>query len=179
MKFFETSYSFNSSWDATTLACWRKYPNDKTPHVKHVEILSRELDPTTGILKTERLIIVSQNVPRIITKMVGAQEQAYVLEYSEVDPSSKTLTLRSTNLTMKNFLAVTEHITYTPLESDPEKTIFKQNAVLSADGMMSRFATLIEDYSLKVFKANAIVGKLGFEQVLERILSEQRAQVPL
>ncbi|PVU94835.1 hypothetical protein BB561_002234 [Smittium simulii] len=179
MKFFETKHYFESSWEAVTLACWRKYPNDKTPHVKHVEILSREVDSETGILKTERLIMVSQKMPRILQRIFGADDCTYALEYSEVDPKQKTMVLKSVNLTFQNLMVISEKIDYRLNPTNLNQTQFTQSATLNAEGLMSRFASLVEEHSLKVFINNAKVGMLGFEQVLEKILSEQKAQATL
>jgi len=179
MKFFETKHYFESSWEAATLAVWRKYPNDKTPHVKHVEILSRELDPVTGILRTERLIVVSQSMPRLLQKLFGTDECSYALEYSEVDPNEKTMILKSMNLTFQNLMVVAEKIDYRVNPENQNQTQFIQSATLNANGLMSRFSSLVEDQSLKIFKNNAHIGKLGFEQVLERILNEQKVQSAL
>ncbi|PVU89536.1 hypothetical protein BB559_003325 [Furculomyces boomerangus] len=175
MKFFETTHLFNSNWESTTLASWRKYPNDKAPHVKHVEIISREVDPISGKLKTERLILVEQKVPRLIKKILGATGESLCLEYSEVDPVTKEMSMTSINLTLSNLLSVTERIVYKPNEQDPTKTSFYQSANVSANGLISKFGSIVEDYSLRVFKDNALVGRMGFEQVLNIILQEQKS----
>lgn len=69
MKFFKTVHTFNYEWSLVSAAQWQKYPNDHCPHVQHVDVLNRTVDPETGILTTERLITVKQNMPRLILKV--------------------------------------------------------------------------------------------------------------
>jgi hypothetical protein len=70
MKFFKTVHIFDYPWTLVSAAQWQKYPNDHCPHVQHVDVLNRTVDPETGILTTERLITVKQNVPRLILKVL-------------------------------------------------------------------------------------------------------------
>ncbi|OMJ25232.1 Protein UPS2, mitochondrial [Smittium culicis] len=172
MKFYETTHFFSSPFDSVTLASWRKYPNDKTPHVRHVEILSRRVNPVTGYLETERLINVRQNVPSLIKRILGTSGDSFALEYSTVDPNSKLMEMRTVNLTLNNLLMVVERVVYKPVDSS--STEFYQSVQFSADGLISRFSSIVEEYSLNTFKNNAIVGKLGFEQVLNSILLEKQ-----
>ena len=66
MKLFERSVFVPHPWSFVSFASWRKYPNDKSPQVLHVDILSRSVCPETGILRTERLITCKQNLPSIV-----------------------------------------------------------------------------------------------------------------
>lgn len=69
MKLFKTLHEFSYEWSLVSAANWQKYPNESAPHVKHVDVLNRSVDPKTGILTTERLFTVKQNVPTIIQKV--------------------------------------------------------------------------------------------------------------
>lgn len=69
MKFFKSVHTFNYEWNLVSAAQWQKYPNDHCPHVQHVDVLNRTVDPETGILTTERLITVKQNMPRLLLKV--------------------------------------------------------------------------------------------------------------
>jgi hypothetical protein len=178
MKLFETTHIFSSDWHSATMAAFRKYPNDKTPHVKHVEILNRTIDPVTGNLITERLISVSQNVPTLIKKILGHSGSSLAIEYSEVDLNNNEMRISGLNLTLNNLMTVTERITYRPT-NDNNQTEFVQTAELSAKGLISRFSSYVEEYSFKVFRDNAVIGRLGFEQVLNLILQERASKVSL
>ncbi|KAJ2500159.1 Phospholipid metabolism protein [Coemansia sp. RSA 1972] len=174
MRLFEAVHVFKYDWETVSLANWRKYPNEKTPHVRHVEVLNQEVDAETGVLRTERLIMVQQSVPALIRRLLGG-DASYVLEYSEVDPQNKTLVMQSQNLTYSNLLSVGEHIVFQPDAENPAHTVFTQSAQLKASGAMFRLASKLEDISWNRFNDNAHIGKLGLEQVLSKILAERKA----
>ncbi|KAJ2064376.1 Phospholipid metabolism protein [Coemansia aciculifera] len=174
MRLFEATHVFKHDWETVSLANWRKYPNEQTPHVRHVEILNQDVDPVTGVLRTERLIMVRQNVPMLVRKIFGG-DTSYVLEYSEVDPRKQTLVMQSQNMTYSNLLSVGEYITYTPDPENSKHTLFTQSAQLKASGALCRFANKIEDICWNRFQDNAHIGKLGLEQVVSKILAERQA----
>ncbi|CAO3589578.1 unnamed protein product [Absidia cylindrospora] len=66
--------------ESVSTAQWQKYPNENCPHVQHVNVLNRSVDCQTGILTTERLITVEQNVPSLIRKILGSGSTQYVRE---------------------------------------------------------------------------------------------------
>ncbi|KAI7819752.1 hypothetical protein BX661DRAFT_147086 [Kickxella alabastrina] len=174
MRLFEATHVFKHDWETVSLANWRKYPNDKTPHVRHVEILNQDIDENTGILRTERLIMVTQNVPTLVRKIFGG-DTSYVLEYSEVDPAQQTMVMQSQNMTFSNLLSVGEHIVYKPDPENPRHTMFTQSAQVKASTALYRLANKVEDMCWNRFKDNAHVGKLGMEQVVSKILAERQA----
>lgn len=102
---------------------------------------------------------------------MGATEDSYVREVSEVHYKDQTLTLLSTNLTFSNIMSVQETVRYLPHPSSPtNKTLFKQDAKITAYGALSRWANaMMEDFTIDRFKQNAARGKLGFESVLANI----------
>ena len=83
MKVFSNECTFDYSWEEVSTANWRKYCpwNEKSTHVIAVDIVSRQVDPATGIvclhpltffsiailtpyqLRTERLITCKQSAP--------------------------------------------------------------------------------------------------------------------
>ncbi|KAJ1660239.1 Phospholipid metabolism protein [Dispira simplex] len=173
MKLFQAIHQYAYDWATVTAAHWQKYPNEKTPHVIHVETLNRTVDPVTGILKTERLIMCQQSCPRIVARFLGADSTSYVLEYSEVDPRNQTLKAVSTNLTLHDLLAVNEEIVYTPKSENLSHTVFQQSATITAFNMISKVSGYIEDFSVKRFKENASIGKSALEQVMERLVQKK------
>ncbi|RPB28526.1 MSF1-domain-containing protein [Terfezia boudieri ATCC MYA-4762] len=169
MKVFESNCTFNYSWEDVSLANWRKYCawNTKSTHVIAVDTLSRSVDPETGILITERLITCKQAAPRWLKAIFGTEE-SYVREISYVDPVAKTVTMKSMNLTLNNLLNVQETVQYVPDPECPAKrTLFKQDAKITAYGAFTRLRNAIEDFSVDRFHQNAIKGREGFEAVLQ------------
>ncbi|KAG1591751.1 hypothetical protein G6F48_003094 [Rhizopus delemar] len=169
-----TIHTFNYEWSLVSAAQWQKYPNDHCPHVQHVDVLNRTVDPESGILTTERLITVKQNVPRLILKLMGAEETQYVREVSTIDPKAKTFTLTSENLSLCNIMKCNEEISYTVSPEDSGKTQFTQQATMSVGSLLSRWENLIEDFSIKRFQQNAQVGREGFLHVLERFMAAKQ-----
>lgn len=139
-------------------------------HVVAVDVLRREVDSSTGVLRTERLITCKQAIPRWILALVGGSDVSFVREVSEVDPKAKTLTLRSVNLTMNSLLSVYETVVYSPNPEDPENsTNFTQEAQITAYASFRRLCNKIEDWSVDRFHQNALLGKQGFESVLQKV----------
>ena len=152
-------------------------------------------------LRTERLITCHQTAPAWVLALLSGPPISHVLEISYVDPSRKTVTMCSTNLTWSNILSVRETVIYqpetsrissllpssshtttaTPIASQEkrnEKTQFKQEAKITAlCGGWQRIKTKIEEASVERFGQNAKAGREGFEAVLEmsrRVWGEER-----
>ncbi|KAL8953803.1 MAG: hypothetical protein Q9222_000368 [Ikaeria aurantiellina] len=184
MRVFSTEYTFDYSFDEVSTANWVKYCpwNDKSTHVIAVDTLSREVDPATGILRTERLITCNQQAPAWVVSLLGGSNTSHVYETSYVSPAEKRVTMCSTNLTWANILRVRETVIYQPdLDaSSPghERTQFKQDAKITAVcGGWQKIRTKIEEASVERFSENARRGREGFEAVLEmsrRVFGEER-----
>lgn len=172
MKIFETEHHFNYSWEQVTAANWQKYPNELATHVVSVDILNREIDEQKQVLRTERLISCKQAIPRWLRAIVGGDEYSFVRELSEVDLKTKTLVMKSANMTMSHLLLVNETVTYKPDPAELQKTIFQQEAEITAFLLFSGICNKIEEWSVERFGQNAKIGKKGFECVL-RALTEK------
>ncbi|KAI9259916.1 PRELI-like family-domain-containing protein [Sporodiniella umbellata] len=174
MKWFKSTHEYRYQWSLVSAANWQKYPNENCTHVAHVDVLSRTVDQATGILTTERLITVNQNIPSLIKRILGANTTQYVREVSTIDPKTKTLTMYSVNLTMANLLQVQETIVYQEHPTDKTKTLFTQQASISAGSLVSGWSNqLLEEVSLRRFQQNADIGRIGFNKVLERFVGMQ------
>ncbi|ODV59547.1 Ups2p [Ascoidea rubescens DSM 1968] len=170
MKIFESQQSFNYSWNLVSFANWKKYPNNKSAHVVAVDVLRREVDPQTGILRTERLITCQQQIPSWLLVLVGGKDKSYVREISEIDPKNQKLTMRSINLTMNKVLSVYETVIYKPDPIQPlTKTIFLQEAQITAYASFKKLCNKIEDWSVERFDSNSKLGKAGFDEILKQV----------
>ncbi|KAI1820283.1 MSF1 protein [Xylaria intraflava] len=178
MKVFSSTCTFNYSWEEVSTANWQKYCpwNEKSTHVIAVDTLSREVDASTGILRTERLITCKQSAPEWLKVVIGCMDTSQVLETSYVNPTEKTVTMVSQNISWANLVKVQETVVYRPLS--PTKTQFEQSARITAMcGGWQRIKNNIEDSLVTRFKENAMKGKEGFECVLEmsrRVFAEER-----
>jgi hypothetical protein len=178
MKVLSNSYSFNYSWEEVSAANWQKYCpwNEKSTHVIAVDTLSRQVDPQTGILRTERLITCKQSAPEWLKGILGCMDTSQVLETSYVNPTEKTVTMVSQNITWANLVNVQETVVYRPLSAT--QTEFVQEARITAlCGGWQRIKNSIEDSLVTRFKENAHKGREGFEAVLamsRRVFAEER-----
>jgi hypothetical protein len=168
MKEFSSTQYFDYPWDYVSAANWRKYPNKNSTHVVAVDVLRREFDPISQILKSERLITCKQPIPSWLKIFVNGAEISYVREISIVDNLNKILTMRSVNLTFSNLLKVYETVIYEQNPLDPlNKTLFKQNAQFTSKTGWSNLQNKIESWGVERFSQNALKGKLGFDSILQ------------
>lgn len=178
MKVFSNAVTYNYSWDEVSTANWSKYGpwNNKTEHVIAVDTISRNVDQSTGILRTERLITCKQTAPEWMKAILGNFETSMVYEASYVDPSTKTVTMVSQNLTFSNLVSVQEEVVYRPMGDN--QTEFLQSARITAMcGGWQRIKNSIEDTIVSRFRENAVKGREGFERVLEMsriVFAEER-----
>ncbi|KAK3618869.1 Phospholipid metabolism protein [Elasticomyces elasticus] len=185
MRFFASQHEFAYSWEEVSTNNWRKYCpwNDKASHVIAVDTLSRSLDDSTHILRTERLITCRQSMPMWVKKIMGGDDTSYVYEVSYVDPKAKRVTMCSQNLTWAELLQVQEKVQYTPSSNAENHTTFEQSAkIIALCGGWQKIKNSIEDISLERFRQNAVKGREGFERVLEisrEVFAKQREEAKL
>lgn len=186
MRVYSYDCTFDYSWEEVSTANWRKYCpwNKSSSHVVAVDTLSRVVDPSTGILRTERLITCTQTAPAWVLALLGGSTTSHVYETSYVSPTAKSVTMCSTNLTWNNVLSVRETVVYKPdtTSSTPghERTQLNQYAEITAlCGGIKKVKSKIEEASIERFEQNAQRGREGFEAVLEmsrRVFGEEREQ---
>lgn len=150
MKLFTNTSEFDYPWERVTAANWNKYPNEVSTHVIAVDVLKREVKDNGNVLVTERLITVQQGVPRWIMTLIGCKDnKSYVREISTINLRERSLKMRSCNLSYVNILRVFESVDYIPDPTAPhEKTIFKQEARITAYGTFSRICDSMEEFSI-------------------------------
>ncbi|KAK0771931.1 Phospholipid metabolism protein [Friedmanniomyces endolithicus] len=182
MRIFASQHEFAYSWEEVSTNNWRKYcaHNDKASHVLAVDTLSRSLDATTHILRTERLITCRQSMPQWVKRIMGGDDTSYVYEVSYVDPAAKRVTMCSQNMTWSELLQVQEKVVYTPSVEAEGHTRFEQSArIIALCGGWQKIKNSIEEISLERFRQNAAKGREGFERVLEisrQVFAQQREE---
>jgi len=174
MKLFESTHLFQHSWDNVTSAIWRKYPNERAPHVLHIETIDQYVEPETGVLVLERLIIAKDKMPGIISRLMGGEEHHYVREVTRVDPKQQTFKAVSKNLTFNHLMSIQETVRYGQCKEDPMKTVFIQEAQITAEGSLKRFANYVEELCVNGFREKAESGRRAMEQVLEVFMQERQ-----
>ncbi|KAF8321757.1 MSF1-domain-containing protein [Clavulina sp. PMI_390] len=172
--FLDQNHTYEHPWSLVNQGIWRKYPNRQCAHVISVDVLDRSVDPKTGIIRTERILGVKQKAPAWVLKLLGGSEDAFVREVSFVDPRTQRTTLTSVNLSLSQYLAVVENISYTPSSSAPlARTNFYQSVSIKAGSAMWRsLGGNLERWSAQRFFENASKGRQGLEEVLTRLWEE-------
>jgi hypothetical protein len=164
MKLFEAFHSFEAPWSAVTLANWNKYPNPLSSHVISCDTISRTIDDNKLI--TERLLAVKQPVPRILGYLgFNVSELAHFHEISTLDLKTREFKASTVNLDLRQVMVVNETVT---LSEHLGKTLFKQEAVVQAQGVFDTVGKVIEDMAVSRFKSNAHIGKQALEEVTAR-----------
>lgn len=80
------------------------------------------------------------------------------------------MTLKTTNVTFGNFLAVDEVLQYAPHPTDPSKTLLRQQASVTVEGMpLNRY---MEEVLTNNISFNASRGRQGLEWVINKINAE-------
>jgi len=174
MKFWEQEHVFTHSWEKVTTASWRKYNNTLTPvlcpHVVSADVISRS-NTVPGVLNTVRLISVVSALPSWLGTLFGVKSNnGYVYESSEVNYNAKVMVLKSVNITFSNLITVEETCTYAQHPDNPNLTVFKQEACITAN--FSKFASKIENTMLDRFTTTARKGKETLEKVIQLVTQE-------
>jgi len=181
MKIFSSDHEFEYTWEEVSTANWRKYGpwNNKSSHVIGVDTLSRSLDSSTNILRTERLITCKQSAPQWVRTILGGQDTSLVYEVSYVDPAAKKVTMCSQNMTWSELLSVQETVVYTPSKFTGQTAFHQQAKIVALCGGWQKIKNTIEEFTVERFRQNAVKGREGFERVLaisREVFAEQREQ---
>merc|ERR1712168_1741145 len=51
MKLWSTNHIFSAPWKCTTEGVWKKYPNERQPHVKTIDVLDRHVTEDGRLLR--------------------------------------------------------------------------------------------------------------------------------
>lgn len=121
VKFYETSFSYDYSFPAVTLAYFLRYPNPYATHVLSTDVIDRHLDPETGRLSTTRLHVKRSKLPTAVLKLLpksvlgnvsGGKSSSYILETSTIDLKEGWMETESKNLDWTAILSVIERQKY-------------------------------------------------------------------
>jgi hypothetical protein len=87
-----------------------------------------------------------------------------------VDTSERRMTLKTTNVTFGSFLTLDEVLQYAPHPTDPSKTLLRQQATVTVEGVP--LGKYMEETLTKNISFNASRGRLGLEWVINKINTE-------
>ncbi|XP_024619692.1 PRELI domain containing protein 3A isoform X1 [Neophocaena asiaeorientalis asiaeorientalis] len=131
----------------------RKYPNPMNPSVVGVDVLERSVD-SRGRLHSHRLLSTEWGLPSLVRAILGTSRTlTYIREHSVVDPVGKKMELCSTNITLTNWVSVSERLVYTPHPEDPGRTVLTQEAVITVKGIS--LGSYLESLMANTISSNA------------------------
>lgn len=172
MKIWTSEHVFNHSWETLTASQWQKYPNPHNTSVLRTDVVERKVDPQTGILESHRIITSDWALAPWVQRLIGANRECYAHEYSTVDPVNKIMKMDSVNLTFCNFVNMHEKMSYRPHPQDPEKTLLKQETVVTVKGVP--LTSYMESIIVSSVNANAGKGRKAMEWVVDKVTEESQ-----
>ncbi|XP_032830733.1 PRELI domain containing protein 3B-like isoform X3 [Petromyzon marinus] len=156
MKIWTSEHVFNHPWETVTQAAMRKYPNPMNPSVVGVDVVGRHVD-AAGQLHSHRLLSTEWGLPSLVRSLLGTgRTKTYIKEHSIVNPTQRTMELKSTNITLTNLVSVDERLVYKPHPDDAEKTMLVQEAIISVKGVS--LGSYLEGLMASTISANAKKG---------------------
>ncbi|CAH1391570.1 unnamed protein product [Nezara viridula] len=165
MKIWTSEYTFNHPWETVAQAAWRKYPNPMNPAVLGTDVVDRKV--IDGNLHTHRLVSSKWGLPKWVQTLIGPANICYASEHSIVNPKTKSMTLKTTNVTFGKFVAVDELVKYEPHPEEAGKTLLKQEAVITVQGVPLN--SYMEDLLTSTIMLNANKGRQAIEWVIDKI----------
>ncbi|KAK9504326.1 hypothetical protein O3M35_010686 [Rhynocoris fuscipes] len=168
MKIWTSEHTFNHPWETVAQAAWRKYPNPMNPAVIGTDVIDRKV--VEGVLVTHRLVSSKWGFPRWVQSLIGPANICYASEHSIVDPKTRSMTLKTRNLTFGKYVAVDEMVHYEPHPDDKGKTLLRQEAVVTVEGVP--LSNYMEDLLTNTIMSNAGKGRLAIEWVIGKINTE-------
>lgn len=123
VKYFDTTFTYDYSFPAVTLAYFLRYPNPYSTHVLSTDVISRTVDPDTNQLTTIRIHHKRSRLPPAILKLLpksvlngsvseSGKSNSYILETSTIDIREGWMKTESRNLDWTGILSVVERQTF-------------------------------------------------------------------
>ena len=155
-----------------------KYPNPFSSHVLSADILTRHLDPQTGLLHTVRLIHKTGTLPTWVTNVMKSQE-AFVIEESVVDPKNCFMQTKTRNLTHQRFLVAEEIQTYTKSPEDQAWTLADCQATVKCNfgtKWTGGLSAKIEGLGVKKFADHFPKSKAAMIYILDKLRNHEKTR---
>lgn len=170
MKIWTSEHTFNHPWETVAQAAWRKYPNPMNPAVLGTDVVDRKV--IDGVLVTHRLVSSKWGFPRWVQRLIGQANICYASELSQVNPQMRHMELKTRNLTFGRYIAVDETVSYERHPQDMSKTLLRQEAVVTVQGIPLN--NYMEDLLTSTIMHNANKGRQAIEWVISKIDTEMK-----
>ncbi|KAJ0401248.1 hypothetical protein P43SY_010972 [Pythium insidiosum] len=161
----ETEHVYPFAWDVVTRAFWNKYPHPTLAHVERVDVLDRRVDAQGRLLSCRLAKCTQNNLPGWVKSTIGAS--SYVYEETICDPVSKTLVLKSTNLSFRSIATVEETCVYSVHPENDALTQYKAEAKVTA--FVPMLSKKLESFSVSRGADTAAKGIRAIEAICHDI----------
>jgi len=145
-------HTYHATWRDVFLASWLKYPSPIRPDVLSVDIIKKDFDPETGILKATRLIMVDGMVPNFLKFVFGPSQVVYFVEESTINVKEKAFIMNTKNISYSNLLQSEERCTYTIHPDNADWTKFEQSFCASIKTFFCGVANKAEEFCIETAK---------------------------
>jgi len=182
VQLFNQEHTFAHPFSRVTSAFWRKYPNEKAPHVKAIDCLERQIvhlpaannnnqssNATQACLVTSRIISCESAVPGWLNSL-GVSSHAYALESTVVNPVTQEMIVKSRNLTGSSLMVMEETCSYHVDADNPQHTRYSQQAKITA--FLPMFSGKFETFTVQNVQRKSKEGLDTIEQLCMRIKHE-------
>merc|ERR1711962_321868 len=102
--------------------------------------------------------------------LIGANKVCYASEMSKVDPKKRLMEMHSKNLSFCNFVNMEEKMTYTSDPTDSNKTILRQETVVTVQGVP--LTSYMEGIIVNTVDKNSNKGRAAIEWIVEKLGQE-------
>merc|ERR1711936_1143555 len=168
MKIWTSEHIFNHNWETVTIGQWQKYPNPINQAVVGTDVVDRKV--VDGVLHSHRIISSDWGLAEWVQRLVGANKVCYASEISMVDPKNRLMEMHSKNLSFSNFVNMEEKMTYTPDPLDCNKTLLRQETVVTVQGVP--LTSYMEGIIVNTVSNNSSKGKAAIEWVVDKLETE-------
>lgn len=167
MGIFTNDHTFKYDWPTVVTAFWQKYPNPKADHVTAIDTFRRYID-TDGSMVSHRVVATETVLPDYLSSL-GVPTVAFALEQTRCNPETKTLTVRSRNITGSSMMSVEEQCTYDEHPNNSQWTRYRQTAFFEAH--VPFFKTKVENFAMSSFASRSRQGIEIMETICEALTS--------
>lgn len=168
-KYYETTTTFNFTWEQVAQAFWKRYPNPNSAHVLSEDTVHREVQ--SGKLFSKRLLTkTNSSVPKWAERFVPGKAIC-IVEESVVDPKTKVLITYTRNVGHTKIMSVTEKVIYKESEETPGCTVAIRSAWI--DSQVKGFGRAICAFGMDRFRKNCVKMVGGFNHVLASMFPSQ------
>jgi len=171
MKIWTSEHVFNHNWETVTIGQWQKYPNPINQAVVGTDVVDRKV--VDGVLHSHRIISSDWGLADWVQRLIGANKVCYASEYSTVDPKNRLMEMRSKNMSFCNVVNMEEKMTYTPDPEDPNRTLMRQETVVTVQGVP--LTSYMEGIIVNTVSSNSSKGRAAIEWIVEKLGNECRA----